>query len=114
VDLHQQAGIAVREVLSTSSTHDHDGCSAAMHNFIVTPSRHVLVLRVAARGNETVKYRRVPPFRDLPRKYPVEHLAESLAEGIVVGHNDMPEFLFEPDDIEALLAYISGLARQPQ
>ena len=55
-----------------------------------------------------------PPFRDLPRKYPVEHLAESLAEGIVVGHNDMPEFLFEPDDIEALLAYISGLAQQPK
>ncbi len=59
-------------------------------------------------------HNKAPPFRDLPRKYPVEHLAESLAEGIVVGHNDMPEFLFEPDDIEALLAYISGLARQPQ
>jgi len=40
----------------------------------------------------------------------VEHLAESLAEGIVVGHNDMPEFLFEPDDVEALLAYIASLA----
>ena len=43
-------------------------------------------------------------------RYPVEHLAESLAEGIVVGHGDMPEFLFEPDDVEALLAYIAGLA----
>ena len=52
-----------------------------------------------------------PPFRELPKKYPVEHLAESLAEGIVVGHKDMPEFLFEPNDIEAILAYISSLAR---
>lgn len=55
-------------------------------------------------------HKKAPPLRDLPTKYPVEHLAESLAEGIVVGHHDMPEFLFEPDDIEALLAYISGLA----
>lgn len=51
-----------------------------------------------------------PPFRELPKKYPVGHLAEALAEGIVVGHKDMPEFLFEPDDVEALLAYIARLA----
>jgi cytochrome c len=50
-----------------------------------------------------------PPFRDLSKKYPVENLSEALAEGIVVGHKDMPEFLFEPADIEAILAYISGL-----
>ena len=48
-----------------------------------------------------------PPFRELSKKYPIEHLAESLAEGIVVGHKDRPEFLFEPHDIEAV--YISGL-----
>jgi mono/diheme cytochrome c family protein len=51
-----------------------------------------------------------PPFRELPKKYPVGHLAEALAEGIVVGHKDMPEFLFEPDDVEALLTYIARLA----
>jgi mono/diheme cytochrome c family protein len=51
-----------------------------------------------------------PPFRSLSKKYPVEHLAEALAEGIVVGHKDMPEFLFEPDDVEALLTYIARLA----
>jgi cytochrome c len=56
-------------------------------------------------------HRMAPPFRDLPKKYPVEHLAESLAEGIVVGHKEMPEFLFEPDDIEAILTYISSLAQ---
>ena len=51
---------------------------------------------------------KAPPFRDLPQRYPVQHLAESLAEGIVVGHGDMPEFIFEPDDIDALLAYIAS------
>jgi cytochrome c len=30
-----------------------------------------------------------PPFRNLSSKYPVEDLAESLAEGIVSGHPDM-------------------------
>lgn len=49
-------------------------------------------------------------IRKLPKKYPVEHVAKSLAEGIVVGHKDMPEFLFEPSDIKAILAYISSLA----
>ena len=34
-----------------------------------------------------------PPFRTLSSKYPVENLAESLGEGIVSGHPDMPIFV---------------------
>jgi cytochrome c len=55
------------------------------------------------------RHKSAPPFRDLSKKYPVESLAEALAEGIVVGHKDMPEFIFEPDDVGAILAYISSL-----
>jgi mono/diheme cytochrome c family protein len=51
-----------------------------------------------------------PPFRTLPERYPVESLAEALAEGIVVGHPLMPEFKFDPPDIDALLAHIQSLA----
>jgi mono/diheme cytochrome c family protein len=51
-----------------------------------------------------------PPFRDLPKRYPVEGLAEALAEGIVTGHPAMPRFTFEPREIDALLAYIASLA----
>jgi mono/diheme cytochrome c family protein len=51
-----------------------------------------------------------PPFRDLPKRYPVDHLAEALAEGIVTGHPAMPQFTFTPREIEALLTYIAGLA----
>jgi len=51
-----------------------------------------------------------PPFRVLPHRYPVANLAEALAEGIVVGHPAMPEFTFEPDEINALLTYIQSLA----
>ena len=36
-----------------------------------------------------------PPFRTLSRRYPVEGLAEALAEGLFVGHPDMPQFAFE-------------------
>jgi mono/diheme cytochrome c family protein len=54
---------------------------------------------------------RAPPFRELSRRYPIENLAESLAEGIVTGHSGMPVFTFDPRDIDALLSYISGLQR---
>ena len=51
-----------------------------------------------------------PPFRELPKRYPLENLAEALAEGIVTGHPAMPEFTFTPREIEALLTYMSSLA----
>ena len=50
-----------------------------------------------------------PPFRTLSQKYPIEGLAESLAEGLSVGHPDMPEFVFEPDEIAAILAYLKSI-----
>jgi mono/diheme cytochrome c family protein len=37
-----------------------------------------------------------PPFRTLSSRYPIEDLSESLAEGIVSGHPDMPIFVFSP------------------
>jgi cytochrome c len=51
-------------------------------------------------------YAKAPPFRTLGRHYPVESLAEALAEGIIVGHAEMSEFKFHPDDIGALIAYL--------
>jgi len=51
------------------------------------------------------------PFRELPKRYPIQQLGEALAEGIVTGHPDMPEFAFEPPQIEALLAYLESVAR---
>lgn len=54
---------------------------------------------------------KAPPFRQIERKYPVEALAEAFAEGIVTGHKDMPEFVFEPDDVAALLTYLKSVQR---
>jgi cytochrome c len=50
-----------------------------------------------------------PPFRDLHKRYKVEHLAEALAEGIVTGHPTMPEFRFEPDQISDFIAFLNSL-----
>jgi mono/diheme cytochrome c family protein len=52
-----------------------------------------------------------PPLRELHKRYPVENLAEALAEGIVTGHPTMPEFRFDPDQIEHLIAYLKTLER---
>ncbi len=51
-----------------------------------------------------------PPFRVLPSRYPVEQLAEALAEGIFTGHPEMPRFVFQPSEIDAILTYIDSLA----
>jgi len=43
------------------------------------------------------------------RNYPVSDLEEALAEGILSGHPAMPEFAFEPDEIDAIIAYLESL-----
>ena len=50
-----------------------------------------------------------PTFRTLSQKYPIETLAESLAEGLFTGHPDMPEFVFEAPDVGAILAYLESV-----
>lgn len=50
-----------------------------------------------------------PPFRTLHHRYPIETLAEALAEGISTGHPTMPEFRLEPDQINDLLSYLKSL-----
>jgi cytochrome c len=50
-----------------------------------------------------------PPFRTLHKRYPIETLAEALAEGISTGHPTMPAFQLDPDQIGDLLAYLKTL-----
>ncbi len=53
-----------------------------------------------------------PAFREITQRYPVDTLWEALAEGIVTGHPDMPEFLWPPRDIDDILGYITSI--QPE
>jgi cytochrome c len=50
-----------------------------------------------------------PPFRTLHLHYPVETLAESLAEGISTGHPSMPTAELNPNQIHDLLSYLKSL-----
>jgi len=53
-----------------------------------------------------------PPFRTLSRKFKVEGLAEALAEGISTGHPDMPEFVFEADEVGAIIEYLKFIQQR--
>ncbi|MEA2876399.1 MAG: cytochrome c [Hyphomicrobiales bacterium] len=50
-----------------------------------------------------------PPFRDLHLRYPVEDLAESLAEGIVTSHQNMPEFRLDPGQVGDFIDFLKSL-----
>jgi len=50
-----------------------------------------------------------PPFRTLSSKYPIENLSEALAEGIVSGHPKMPIFVFGPNAVDAIIAYLESI-----
>jgi mono/diheme cytochrome c family protein len=53
-----------------------------------------------------------PPFRTLSRKFKIEGLAEALAEGVFTGHPDMPEFVFEPDEVGAIIDYLKSIQQR--
>jgi mono/diheme cytochrome c family protein len=59
--------------------------------------------------NDESAMRGAPPFRALSSRYPLIALEEALAEGVVTAHPAMPEFVFEPDDIQDLIAYLETL-----
>ena len=53
-----------------------------------------------------------PPFRTFAKKWPLESLEESLAEGIVTGHTDMPEFELSPRQIEDFIGYLETIQQK--
>lgn len=56
--------------------------------------------------------RTAPPFRTLHLRYPVENLAESLAEGIMTAHPAMPQVRLEVGEIGDFIAYLKTLERR--
>jgi cytochrome c len=50
-----------------------------------------------------------PPFRTFHENYPIDDLAEALAEGIVTGHPSMPQFQLDPGQIEDVISYLKTL-----
>lgn len=60
---------------------------------------------------DSSRRRGAPAFRTLSERYPVSDLGEGLAEGLVVGHSDMPEIEFPAPDVEAVIAYLESIQK---
>jgi len=104
---HLRLGMLLIAALSFSAS-----CGSAAESNI--DAGRIIALENCARchavGREDVSpLDEAPPFRRLRERYPIEDLQEALAEGIVVGHNEMPPFAFDPAQIEALLFYLGSL-----
>ncbi len=60
-------------------------------------------------GTSTSPLSVAPTFAEIVERYPPRDLEEGLAEGVVTGHPEMPEFIFTPDEIENFIAYLKAL-----
>jgi cytochrome c len=52
---------------------------------------------------------KAPAFRTLHERYPIESLAEALAEGTISGAPEEPEFKFSAREVGAIISYISKI-----
>jgi cytochrome c len=52
-----------------------------------------------------------PPLREVHQRYPVENLAEALAEGLVTGHPGKPAFRFDAREVDDIIEYLKSLER---
>jgi mono/diheme cytochrome c family protein len=86
----------------------YPGDPASLANGRELAEIHCAVCHAVAEDDES-REAGAPAFRDLSVRYPLDNLEESLAEGIVTAHENMPEFAFEPDDIDAFLGYLTSI-----
>ena len=52
------------------------------------------------------------PFRLRGQRYPIESLEEALAEGMLTGHPEMPEFSFDVDEVGDIIAYLKSIQQR--
>jgi mono/diheme cytochrome c family protein len=93
-------------------------CAPAPETVSDEASGEVLAKRLCAGCHavgvdDASRHSSAPPFRTLSDSYPVEYLAEALAEGIIVGHPDMPIFEMSPGQIDGFLLYLEDLQEAP-
>jgi mono/diheme cytochrome c family protein len=76
----------------------------------------VIAERLCARchaisGPEPSPVAQAPPFSTFERKWPVEYLAEALAEGLTTDHGSVqiPAFDFTTEEIDDLLAFLKSV-----
>jgi mono/diheme cytochrome c family protein len=60
-------------------------------------------------ARDQAKRSTAPPLYTLSQRYPISDLRAPLSQGIVVGHPEMPQFRFRPEDVDALIAYLDSI-----
>lgn len=50
-----------------------------------------------------------PPLREIVHRYPLDHLEQAFAEGLVTAHPAMPAYIFRASEIDDLIAYLETL-----
>ena len=91
--------------VASGSTQDRGGIERRGERLL---SRHCAMCHAIGRRGRS-PHREAPPFRILSKRYPIESLSEALGEGLFIGHPDMPEFVFSPRDVGAILAYLNSI-----
>ena len=56
---------------------------------------------------------KAPVFRTILSRYAESALADDLAEGIRIGHPDMPQIALRPEGVDALIAYLRSIQDKP-
>mgnify|MGYP001358458171 CR=1 FL=1 len=102
--------VAILMATTASPTQAEDPLSpAAQRGFVLVRADCAKCHAVGRVGASPLKI--APPFRTLHERYPVEDLEEPLAEGIITGHPNMPEFRFDPGQVGDIIAYLKSLER---
>ena len=94
--------------VSTSPVRAGGGATANVENGRILAESHCAHCHAVSRSGLS-PVAAAPAFRKLGRKWPVENLAEALAEGIVVGHPAMPAFAFSPAEIDDFLGWLDAI-----
>ncbi len=80
---------------------------AAQRGFVLLRADCARCHAISKVGGSPLKI--APAFRTLHENYPVEDLEEPLAEGIITGHPTMPEFRFDPGQVNDIISYLKSL-----
>jgi len=52
---------------------------------------------------------KAPPFRTLHQRVPLESLELLLGNGLLSGHPQMPAFLFQQQDVSAMMRHLRSI-----
>jgi mono/diheme cytochrome c family protein len=91
----------------------HSGETGASEASLVETGHRVAQIKCASchavEGGGASRDPDAPPFREVSRAVAITATEQSLAEGIRIGHHDMPPVRLSRSEMEALSAYLRSL-----